>query len=188
MAEPGIASITVYSIGHGNRGNSDFFALLDAVGITCLIDVRAYPASKRHPQFTRLALEPALRAAGMQYVWEGPALGGMRAPRAASLHTALTDPTLRGFADHMADSDFTDAIARLLQLAARETAAIMCAEREPLYCHRSFIADALLLHGAQVLHIHDAGDIRRHALRPEARCLANAEIVYDGGVQLGLTL
>ncbi len=119
---------------------------------------------------------------------EGKALGGMRGVRAGSPHAALSDPTLRGFADHMASAEFKDGIARLLTLSRQHNVAFMCAEREPLHCHRSFIADALLLHGMRVWHLHDAGDVRQHVFRPEARTLAGNEIIYDGGVQLGLTL
>jgi len=188
MTAENTESTTVYSIGHGNRGSGEFVARLGAAGVGCLVDVRAYPASKRYPQFTRLALEPALRGAGIRYVWEGKALGGMRAAQAGSRHAALSDPTLRGFADHMASVEFGEGFARLIAIAREQTIAVMCAEREPLHCHRSFIADALLLHGVRVLHLHDAGDVRQHVLRPEARPLDTKEIVYDSGIQMGLTL
>ncbi len=188
MAEDRITPPVVYSIGHGNRGSAEFMALLAAAGADCLVDVRAYPSSKRHPQFTRLALEPALRAAGIRYLWEGAALGGMRSPAVDSPHTALRDPVLRGYADHMASEAFEGGIARLGALARRQTTVFMCAEREPAYCHRSFIADALQLHGLRILHVHAADDIRQHGLRPEARLQAPNRIVYDVGVQLGFTM
>jgi len=186
MEQP--AAHSVYSIGHSNRICSEFVAQLLAVEVACVVDVRAYPGSKRHPQFTRLALETALRAAGIRYLWEGEALGGMRAAKAGSLHAALRDPTLRGYADHMASAAFTDGIERMIALAQGQNIAFMCAERDPLHCHRSFIADALLLRGIRVRHLFDEGDVRNHALRPEARAVNDAEIIYDGGVQLGLTL
>jgi uncharacterized protein (DUF488 family) len=179
---------TLYSIGHGSRGLSDFIKLLTEYGITCLVDVRSFPSSKRHPQFTRLAIEPALRGAEVRYVWEGAALGGLRRVRLDSPHTALTDPTLRGYADHMASQEFADGIGRMAAISRGNIVAFMCAERDPLHCHRSFIADFLLVQGARVLHIHDDGDVRQHALRPEARCVGHDRIVYDVGVQLGFNL
>ena len=94
------APTTIFSIGHGNRSASDFVAQLRAAGVVCLVDVRAYPASRRHPQFSRMVLEPALRSAGIRYLWEGQALGGMRSPQPQSRHLALSDPAMRGFADH----------------------------------------------------------------------------------------
>lgn len=178
----------VYSIGHGSRICSEFVALLETVGVTCLVDVRAYPSSKRHPQFTRLALEPALKAARIRYVWEGEALGGMRRPVPGSRHIALTDPTLRGYADHMDSAVFKAGIERLAAMARLDTLAFMCAEKEPLHCHRSFIADALMLRGVRVLHLYAAGDVRQHSLRPEAQAVDEQHIVYDKGVQLGFAL
>jgi uncharacterized protein (DUF488 family) len=182
------AAVTVYSIGHGNRSASDFTAQLRAAGVACLLDVRAYPSSRRHPQFTRMALEPALRAAGIRYLWEGQALGGMRRGHDGSPHTALTDPAMRGYADHMASREFNDAVARLLKLAAETPLALMCAERDHRHCHRAFIADALLLAGAEVLHLVDLNDVRRHALSEGARLAADGTLVYDAGIQMGLAL
>jgi uncharacterized protein (DUF488 family) len=188
MPETNLSAVTVYSIGHGNRGLADFIARLREVAVTSLVDVRAYPGSKRHPQFTRMVLEPALRAAGIRYIWEGPALGGMRRAAASSPHTALKDPTFRAYADHMASPAFNEAIARLQRIAFDGVSAVMCAERDPMHCHRSFIADALLLKGVRVLHVHEAVDVRQHALRPEARQVGDGKLLYDGGMQLGLTL
>lgn len=180
--------VTVYSIGHGSRICSEFVSLLVAVGVVCLVDVRSYPSSKRHPQFTRIALEPALKAERIRYLWEGEALGGMRRPDPVSPHVALTDPTLRGYADYMEGAGFTGGIERLALAGGRETLAFMCAEKEPLHCHRSFIADALLLRGVRVLHIYSTGDVRQHVMRPEARMIGEDTIVYDTGVQLGFGL
>ena len=179
---------TVYSIGHGSRICSEFVSLLVAVGVVCLVDVRSYPSSKRYPQFTRIALEPALKAEHIRYLWEGEALGGMRRPDPKSPHVALTDPTLRGYADYMEGAEFNGGIERLALAARSETLAFTCAEKEPLHCHRSFIADALLLRGVRVLHLHGTGDVRQHVMRPEARTNGNVSIVYDSGVQLGFGL
>ena len=187
MTERTATAVTVFTIGHGNRSSSDFIAQLRAVAIACLVDVRAYPSSRRHPQFARMALEPALRAARIRYLWEGPALGGMRRPRSGSPHTALTDPALRGYADHMASEEFADAVSRLLKLAAKTRVALMCEERDHRHCHRAFIADALLLAGTEVLHLVDLNDVRLHALGEAARVAAGS-LVYDAGVQLDFAL
>ena len=71
---------TVYTAGHGNRPLEEFIGLLRDAGVTCLVDVRAFPASRRHPHFGRAALEQSLPAEGIRYVWEGEALGGRRKP------------------------------------------------------------------------------------------------------------
>ncbi len=177
---------TLYSIGHGNRGIKAFMELLQAADIQCLVDVRAYPRSKRHPQYTRMRLEPALQAHGIRYLWEGAALGGMRRPQPDSPHAALADAAFRGYADHMASGEFSHAVDRLLKLGAAARTAFMCAETDPRHCHRSFIADMLLTRGVGILHLIEPHDVRSHALRAAARCADSGELIYDTGIQLQL--
>jgi uncharacterized protein (DUF488 family) len=179
---------TLYTIGHGNRAVEEFTALLESARIECLVDVRAYPRSRRNPQFARIALDPVLKAHSIQYVWEGAPLGGMRRPQQGSRHLALTDAAHRGYADHMATPEFASALARLIALANTRTTAFMCAETHPEHCHRSFIADALLAHGVEVLHLMGREDVRAHTLREGARLNADGRVVYDACVQLGLAL
>jgi uncharacterized protein (DUF488 family) len=179
---------TLHTIGHGNRGLEDLIGLLRAAQIECVIDVRAYPNSRRNPRFAKPLLEPALTARGIRYLWEGKALGGMRRPCEDSPNIALADAAFRGFADHMAGAEFTDAIQRLVETGREQTAAIMCAETDPQHCHRSFIADALLLRGVRVLHLVGPKDTREHAVQAGARATANGKIIYDARIQLGLAL
>ena len=179
---------TIYSIGHGNRPVSDFTAILKRAGIDCLVDVRAYPRSRRNPQFALMALDPVLKAQAIRYAWEGEALGGMRRPHGDSPHIALADAALRGYADHMATAEFQAALERLLALGAAQTTVFMCAESSPQHCHRSFIADALLARGIEVLHLMGLQDARSHTLREGARLDARGQVIYDACVQLGLAL
>jgi uncharacterized protein (DUF488 family) len=182
-----VAAGILYSIGHGSRAPEDFLGLLERHRIDCLVDVRAYPASRRHPQYARLALEAALTAKGVRYVWEGTALGGMRRPRADSPHLALADAAFRGYADHMGTPEFAAGIARLVALGARHRVAFMCAETMPEHCHRAFIADALVACGVEVHHLVGPDDTRRHAVNPAAR-QGEGAMIYDGGRQLTLQL
>lgn len=101
---------TIYTIGHGNRAIEEFVALLNEAGIECLVDVRAYPASRRHAQFGREALERSLADAGIRYMWEGGALGGRRRAQKNSPHTAFRNESFRAYADHMATGEFHQAI------------------------------------------------------------------------------
>ena len=64
-------------MGHGARSAVAFVFLLRQARIARLVDVRAYPVSRRHPQFTRDALSQSLREAGIAYDWQGRGLGGM---------------------------------------------------------------------------------------------------------------
>ena len=176
----------VWSIGHGSRSGPQFLQLLQDSGIECAIDVRAYPASRRHPQFARAALAQALAGARIGYVWEGAALGGRRTPDPASPHTAL-DEDVRGFADHMTSSDFRHALDRVIALSCEKRCALLCAERLPAHCHRSLIADALVMRGVGVLHLLDAEPPARHALSALAR-IRDGALLYDGGVGSQLPL
>jgi uncharacterized protein (DUF488 family) len=179
---------TLYTIGHGNRAAEDFAALLAGARVECLVDVRAYPRSRRNPQFARMALDPVLKAHAIQYVWEGESLGGMRRPRGDSPHAALEDAAHRGYADHMATPEFHDALERLIAIGNRRVTAFMCAETLPEHCHRSFIADALAARGIEVLHLMGAQDVRAHVLREGARLEPQGRVVYDACVQLEFTL
>jgi uncharacterized protein (DUF488 family) len=179
--------MTVCTVGHGNRAIGDLLALLGDAGIECLVDVRAYPASRRHPQFSREALERSLPAAGIRYAWEGKSLGGRRKAVADSRHIALRNPSFRAYADHMETEEFRDGLARLIELAGVSRTAIMCAERLPWECHRNLIADSLAARDVRVLHLMDRGENREHALNPAAR-REGERLVYDAGEQLPLGL
>ena len=177
--------MTVFTIGHGNRAIGEFVALLRDAGIECLVDVRAYPASRRHPQFAGAALELSLAPAGIRYVWEGKALGGRRKLAGDSPHIALRNPGFRAYADYMATGEFRAGLERLLELERSARAAIMCAERLPWECHRNLIADSLSARGVRVLHLMGPGESREHALSPLAR-KDGERLVYDAGEQLRL--
>jgi uncharacterized protein (DUF488 family) len=172
----------IFTIGHGNRSQDAFLALLESAGIECLVDVRAFPGSRRHPQFGRGALEASLPAAGIEYVWEGEALGGRRRPRPESPHVALRNASFRAYADHMQSETFRDGVQRLVERNARGPVAIMCAERLPWQCHRYMIADYLVAEGLEVHHLMDQTKPRAHQLRPEARVTQDG-LVYDAQTQ-----
>lgn len=176
----------LYTIGHGNRPIEELIGLLGKARIECLVDVRAHPGSRRHPQFGREALAGALAAAGIRYAWEGAALGGRRRPAPGSPHTALDSPSFRAYADHLATREAREGLERLLALARASPTAILCAERLPWRCHRNLIADCLaLVHGIEVVHLGLGGAARVHRPNPAAR-LAGGTLVYDAGAQLSL--
>jgi len=170
-------AVTLYSVGHSNREREALLALLTGAGVQTLVDVRAEPRSRRHPQFNEDVLRSACSAANIVYHWAGRQLGGLRPVRAGSPHVAL-DEGRRGFADHMETEPFKKAVAQLIHMAAQSPTAMLCAERDPHHCHRSLIADYLLLQGAQVFHLLAPGEMREHALSPEAR-RESAALVYD---------
>lgn len=183
----GMTPERLYTIGHSNRGPDDFVAVLTAAGIRTVVDIRAQPHSARHPHFDQESLRDALTAADIQYHWAGRPLGGQRTPRADSPHTALASEGLRGYADLMDGEPFRKAVAQLLGLARRAPTAVLCAERDPLQCHRSLLSDYLILHGVEVMHLVDVGDTRAHQLRPEAR-RESLQLIYDRHTTAALPL
>lgn len=169
----------VYTVGHSTRTIEELIALLREPDVQTLIDVRRYPGSRRHPQFSRDALAASLDAAGIRYVHE-PDLGGRRAARPGSPHTAWRVEAFRGYADYMETAEFQAALERLIQQAAGETVAILCAEAVPWRCHRRLISDALVARGVDVLHILSPGRADPHELDANARLLPGGRLLYAG--------
>lgn len=168
----------LYTVGHSNHSLDAFIDVLRTAGIQTLVDVRQQPQSARHPQFGQDTLRAALAAEDIVYHWAGRQLGGHRPPRAESVHSALADDGLRGYADYMDGDAFKKGIVQLLNLAGRAPTVIMCAERDPLHCHRSLIADYLTLQGMVVMHLLGDGQQQPHQLRPEVR-RESQRLVYD---------
>ena len=165
--------MTIYSIGHSTRPIDEFLALLRNNGIEQLVDVRLFPGSRTNPQFGRDALRQSLQAAGVGYVHE-PRLGGRRRAAKDSQNTGWRNTSFRGYADHMATREFTDALASLIAVAGEKTTAIMCAEAVPWRCHRSLIADALMHAGWRVLHITGSAEPSPHKFTPFLRIQGDA--------------
>ncbi len=167
----------LYTIGHSHRTADELIGLLRARGIQTVVDIRSSPQSARYPQFGQDNLRHSLDAAQMVYHWAGRQLGGLRSTASNSIHHAL-DTGLQGFAQYMQTPEFARAAAQLQRLATQATTAMLCAEKLPEHCHRSLIADFLLLAGMEVMHIIDADTTVSHQLRPEAR-RESATLVYD---------
>ena len=169
----------VYTIGHSTRAAEELISLLAEHGVEVLMDVRRYPASRRHPQFSRDTLDAALASAGIEYMHE-PRLGGRRTPRPDSPNTAWRVEAFRGYADHMDTPDFRETLERLIHLAGERTVAILCAEAVPWRCHRRLISDALVARGIEVRHILGPHRADPHELDPNARVLDGGRLVYSG--------
>jgi uncharacterized protein (DUF488 family) len=168
---------TLYTIGHSTRTLAELIEALEAHSIKTLVDIRAFPMSRRLPHFNRENLETSLPNAGIRYVWLS-ALGGYRKKTLPdSPNTGLRNPTFRNYADHMLSAEFKNAIAELLRLAEGAPTAYMCAERVYFRCHRMLVSDYLVAHGNQTLHIDATGPAKPHKVTPEARLL-DGEVIY----------
>lgn len=173
------------TVGHGTLPASHLVGLLRDAGVSLLVDVRAYPASRRNPQFNRDALSATLHAAGVAYRHE-PRLGGRRRGSETSPHVAIRNAGFRAYADHMQSEQFRAGLAELLSAAAEHTTAIMCAERLWWRCHRRLVADAaVLLHRADVHHLDHDGRLAPHHPTEAAR-VEGDQLVYDVGSDLAL--
>jgi len=170
--------LTLYTIGHGLRETEAFLDLLVAEEILALIDVRTNPVSQEVGHFNEPQLRVDLDTMGIAYHWAGKPLGGLRQGRDDSPNYALRNRYLRAYADYMMSTAFAQAAMQLVNLARRGRTVIMGIEVSPERCHRSLIADYLVLQGITVLHIIDAGEIEEHYLRPEAR-KESAALIYD---------
>lgn len=171
--------MTLYTIGHSTRPIEDLVAALHAHSIQDLVDIRAFPVSRRLPHFNRESLEKTLPEAGIEYHWMKQ-LGGRR-PKLldVSPNIALHNPSFRNYADYMLTDEFRSAAGKLLELAGRKRTAYMCAERVYFHCHRMLVSDWLVAHGHEVLHIDGAGPPRPHRLMQEAR-IVDGQLIYRG--------
>lgn len=153
------AGFDVFTIGHSNHPIERFLALLEAVGATALIDVRSQPFSRWQPWFTAKRLGAHLEEAGIAYMPMGEALGGR--PRDPAL-------TREGIADYEAMAqtpEFRTGIAHVAALAKELRPCLMCAERDPLDCHRCLLlAPALAAEGLRIGHVLADGTIVPHSI------------------------
>ncbi len=166
----------VFTIGHSTRPIDEFIALLRSNGIERLIDVRTIPKSRHNQQFNEDSLARALPRAKIDYI-HIKELGGLRHARRDSPNTGWHNASFRGYADYMQTEEFRRALDRAIELADEKTSALMCAEAVPWRCHRSLIADALLVRGIEVLDIVGASPPKPHKLTPFAR-VRGTEITY----------
>jgi len=170
---------TLFTIGHSTRALEELIAALQAHSIETLVDIRAFPMSRRLPHFNREALQKALLEAGIRYIWMKE-LGGMRKKSIGeSPNIALRKASFRNYADYMLTPEFERAMAELIEIAAHSRTAYMCAERVYFKCHRMLVSDWLVAHGHEVLHIDDAKPAKPHKLMPEAR-VEDGRLIYRG--------
>ena len=138
--------LVVLTIGHSTRTLEEFIGLLQAHGVNRVVDVRTVPRSRHNPQFNKDSLPRELKKVGLGYV-HLPGLGGLRHTQIVSVNGGWRNASFRGYADYMQTSEFEQSLEELIQLAKQDRIALMCAEAVPWRCHRSLIADALLVRG-----------------------------------------
>jgi uncharacterized protein (DUF488 family) len=162
------SSLVVMTIGHSTRTLDGFIGLLRAHAVTRVVDVRTIPRSWHNPQFNKDSLPDSLKNAGLSYV-HLPGLGGLRHAKPDSINVGWLNASFRGYADYMQTPEFEQSLGELIRMARQERVAIMCAEAVPWRCHRSLIADALLVRGIRAEDIMSLTRRTVHTLTPFAR-------------------
>jgi uncharacterized protein (DUF488 family) len=163
----------VLTVGHSNHDLPRLLELLRAAGVEAVADVRSSPFSRRYPQFNRPELELGLREAGLAYVFLGDLLGGR--PQGAELYD---DEGRVDYQRVRATDFFRGGLDQIERLAAKSRVALLCAEEDPLDCHRGLmIAPALVERGIRPAHLRGDSSIETTA-ELEERLLA--ETGLDG--------
>jgi uncharacterized protein (DUF488 family) len=172
--------VELLTFGHGTLSQEELARLIRGAEIARVVDVRTVPKSRTHPWVwsDKMAIwVPA--EAGAEYVWERD-LGGFRTPQPTSHHTALRNPSFRGYADYMETERFLSALNALIDSLPHRKTAMMCSETLWWRCHRRLISDAaVLLHGIDVRHLMANGRTQPHALTQGVR--RDGDVLrYDG--------
>ncbi len=171
-----MTGLHILTIGHSNHALGTLLWLLQRHDIEALVDVRRYPASRRHPHFSREPLSAALEEEGIEYYWLD-ALGGNRkrekdAP--PSVNRGIDDEAFRNYADYMATDEFRQGVAKLMEIAGRRRTAMMCAEGDYRRCHRRLLSDHLVAANVAVHHILPGGESEPNVLTPGAKIVEEA--------------
>lgn len=147
----------VLTVGHSTHSLEAFVPLLQQHGVTALADVRSAPYSRFNPQFSREALGQSMIAHGIKYVFLGRELGARSADR-----SCYEDGRIQ-YARLARTDLFRRGIERVVRGATDYRVALMCAEKEPLECHRTLlVARALAELGFVVQHILADGRVESH--------------------------
>ena len=164
----------VLTVGHSNHAVADFLALLRQYAASAVADVRSAPYSRFNPQFNRETLRRTLTDAGIAYVYLGRELGGRSDDPACYQDGRICY-------DRVAETrNFKDGLRRLETGMAEHRIALMCAEKEPLHCHRTLlVSHALDADGVRVSHIHADGHLESHAGAMD-RLLAAVQLPAEG--------
>jgi uncharacterized protein (DUF488 family) len=164
-----VAQPTIFTIGHSNRTLAELTELLTAHEIELLVDVRAFPGSRRLPHFGQAALASAISEIPVGYLHLRD-LGGRRkpSPEAAGSGDGWRNTSFRAYAEYAQSKVYRQALDELIAVATTSWTVIMCSEAVPWRCHRWLVADTLVARDIQVLHIMGPGQPRQHVMSPFA--------------------
>jgi hypothetical protein len=171
---------TLYTIGHSTRPAGELIDILRASAVTRVVDIRRIPRSRTHPQFGIDVLPETLAGAGLDYVHLA-ALGGLRGKckgAVAGANAGWARRSFRNYADYAQTPLFAEGLRDLLEMAARQTCAIMCAETVWWRCHRRIVTDHVLAHHVAVVHLFTRTKQTPASLTPFAIVDARGGVSY----------
>lgn len=145
----------IYTVGHSTYTTNELLEMLKEASIDYLVDIRAFPYSKKHPQFNGDVLSDVLNNHDIKYQ-HIEQLGGRRGQSGEvgeTLNAAWNNVSFHNYADYTLEDDFKYGIETLLSIAKQYNVAIMCSERHPARCHRLIISNYLVAHDIEVTHI-----------------------------------
>lgn len=147
----------IYTIGHSVHSQKTFIDMLKSVSIQVLVDVRAFPTSRKYPHFSKDRMKIWLPEAGIDYV-HCLSLGGRRSKSQLiqeNLNAGWHNQSFHNYADYTLTDEFQSGLENLKELATNKRAAYCCSERHPSRCHRLLISNWLSANGWSVKHIID---------------------------------
>ncbi|WP_153730531.1 DUF488 domain-containing protein [Sporosarcina obsidiansis] len=150
----------IYTVGHSTHTKDEFLKLLHDAEIEKLVDVRAFPGSRKFPHFHEECMKKWLPAHDVEYEHVRE-LGGRRRKSKtvdSTVNDAWNNQSFHNYADYTLTSDFLEGIQHVTDEAINKRIAICCSERHPARCHRLLISNWLAFHGWNVKHIIDGAE------------------------------
>src|SRR5262245_53096414 len=148
----------ILSIGHSNHALAQFIALIEGAGVSAIADVRSRPVSRWVPHFNKKPLEATLAERGISYLYLGHELGG-RPDDSSLMKSGKPD-----YAAMARSLSFAAGLKRVIDASVNDVVALLCAERDPVDCHRFLlIGRELAARGIAIAHILASGVVEPQA-------------------------
>jgi uncharacterized protein (DUF488 family) len=147
----------LYTIGHSTHDEKEFLKLLHDAGVELLVDVRAFPGSRKFPWFHTDRMKDWLPESGIDYLHIRELGGRRRKSKIISddVNAGWNNRSFHNYADYTQEEEFKEGLNKLRIAAKGKRAAVCCSERHPARCHRMLISNYVALHGGEVIHILD---------------------------------
>ncbi len=173
-----------FTIGHSTRSTQEFLDILKAYDIELIVDIRHYPGSRYCPQFNKEVMKDYLFENHIEYVHLVDLGGRRKADKNSLLNNGWRSAQFRGYADYMQTQEFAQGLEKLMKMIEKRTVAFMCSEAVPWRCHRSMVADALMVNGIKVFDIFDTKKVQMHKLTSFA-VKKNKTLIYPSPQEKG---